>query len=77
MCMLPVLGPRYLRQSSPHHYTHFKHSPSREQQPYLPFLIFEVLECQVYNFLDESIQKRVEGDLDWERKSLIVITYRT
>lgn len=31
---------------------------------FIPFLVFEVLEGQVYNFLDESIQKRMEGDLD-------------
>lgn len=33
----------------------------------LPFLVFEVLEGQVYNFLDESIQKRMEGDLESEK----------
>lgn len=35
---------------------------------FLPFLVFEVFEGQVYNFLDESIQERMEGDLDWEKK---------
>lgn len=35
---------------------------------FLPFLVFEVLEGQVYNFLDESIQERMEGDLDRETK---------
>lgn len=34
---------------------------------FLPFLVFEVLEGQIYYFLDKSIQKRVKGDLDKER----------
>lgn len=37
---------------------------------FLPFLVFEVLEGQVYNFLDESIQKRMKGDLNREKMSL-------
>lgn len=39
---------------------------------FLPFLIFEVLKCQVYYFLDESIQKRMEGDLGREKKVTIL-----
>lgn len=35
---------------------------------FLPFLVFEVLESQVYNFLDESVQKRMQGDLGRETK---------
>ena len=38
----------------------------------LPFLIFEVLEGQVYNFLDESIQERMEWDLDRETKLSVI-----
>lgn len=34
-----------------------------------PLFVFEVLEGQVYDFLDESIQKRVEGDLEKQKKS--------
>lgn len=34
---------------------------------FLPFLVFEVLEGQIYYFLDKSIQKRMKGDLDKER----------
>lgn len=30
---------------------------------FLPFFVFEVLEGQVYYFLDESIQKRMKRDL--------------
>lgn len=38
-----------------------------EMSTFLPFLVFEVLESQIYYFLDESIQKRMKGDLDKER----------
>lgn len=33
-----------------------------------PFLVFEVLEGQIDNFLDESIQERVKGDLDEKKR---------
>lgn len=36
-----------------------------------PFLVFEVLEGQVYNLLDESIQKRMQWNLDHKKKTIL------
>lgn len=72
MCMLPVLGPRYLRgrrQTADHvHCWTPKQLPSKAQttRMRLPLLVFEVLERQVYDLLDEAIQKRMQRDLGRE-----------
>lgn len=62
MCMLPVLGPRYLKSKHRHHLALCANTLHITNQCktllclrdifFLPFLIFEVLERQVYNFLD-------------------------
>lgn len=72
MCMLPVLGPRYLRgrrQTTDHVRCWTPEQLASEAQTTrvrLPLLVFEVLERQVYDLLDEAIQKRMQRDLGRE-----------
>lgn len=72
MCMLPVLGPRYLRgrrQTADHVHCWTPKQLASEAQTTkmrLPLLVFEVLERQVYDLLDEAIQKRMQRDLGRE-----------
>lgn len=73
MCMLPVLGPRYLRgrrltTDHVHCWTLeqlvFKaQTPLLIMRAHLPLLVFEMLKRQVYDFLYEAIQKRMQWDL--------------
>lgn len=77
MCILPVLGPRYLKKTKKRISTVYSAMKYNTKLfvllhvVFLPFLIFEVLEGQVYYFLDQSIQKRMKGDLGWEKKKVI------
>lgn len=113
MCMLPVLGPRYLTSEDKTFilwyavlcrvYIHVDVNTTCEYVAvgqkvkrvlhreyiledylcfyiwsFLPFFVFEVLERQVYDFLDESIQKWMERDLYLKEKKccIIIILFR-
>lgn len=71
MCMLPVLGPRYLRErrqmtDQVHRWTSQQLVLEAQTTERLPFLVFEVLERQIYDLLDEAIQQRMQRNLDKE-----------
>lgn len=73
MCMLPVLGPRYLkerRMMTDHVHCRASQQLALEDQTTkcLPLLVFEVLKRQVYDLLDEAIQQRMQWDLGKEKE---------
>lgn len=71
MCMLPVLGPRYLRgrrqiADHVHSWTSQQLVLEAQTSERSPLLVFEVLEGQIYDLLDEAIQQRMQRDLGKE-----------